>query len=204
MSNSQNIDNNQSTNQSAEASSAHESAAKRPTTVWGKVVDKLMNGKGIFTFLRSSVSSQIASWIDMGSSITLVACGVSKWLATPVGAVLGGIVNCCINYKFTFQAKNCSVKAVALKYIMIWLGSVTLNTVGTSVLATVLDRWHLLETIGFTSVGSYAAARLIVSLLVSWFWNFLLQKNFVYVPSKFDPYAIKVVDFVTFKKQTKS
>jgi hypothetical protein len=64
-------------------------------------------------------------------------------------------------------------------------------------LATILDRWHLLETLGFTNVGSYAAARIIVSLLVSWFWNFLLQKNFVYRASKFDPYAIKLVDALT-------
>ncbi len=166
-------------------------------TLSNTAADKFMHGKGIFTFIRSSISSQVASWIDMGSSIGLVALGASKWIATPVGAVLGGIVNCCINYKFTFRAQGCSVKAVALKYILIWLGSVTLNTVGTSVLATVLDRWHLLETLGFTDVGSFAAARIIVSLLVSWFWNFLLQKNFVYKSTSFDPYAIRFVDLLT-------
>jgi putative flippase GtrA len=166
-------------------------------TLSNKVADKFVHGKGVFTFIRSAVSSQIASWIDMGSSIGMVALGVSSWIATPIGAVLGGIVNCCINYKFTFRAQGCSVKAVAVKYILIWLGSVTLNTVGTSMLASVLDRWHLLEALGFTNVGSFAAARIIVSLLVSWFWNFLLQKNFVYRASKFDPYAIRFVDALT-------
>lgn len=164
-------------------------------SIASKIAGKLMYGGGVFTFIRSSLSSQVASWIDMGSSIGLVAMGVSEWIATPVGAVLGGIVNCCINYKFTFHASDCPVKAVAVKYVLIWLGSVLFNTVGTSLLARVLDNWHILETIGFTTVGSFAAARLIVSLVVSLAWNFLMQKTFVYRQrSKFDPVAIRVVD----------
>lgn len=157
--------------------------------------NKFMYGGGVFTFIRSSMSSQVASWIDMGSSIGLVAMGVSEWLATPVGAVLGGIVNCCINYKFTFHASDCPVKAVAVKYLLIWLGSVLFNTVGTSLLANVLDNWHILETLGFTNVGSFAAARLVVSLVVSLAWNFLMQKHFVYRRrEKFDPCAVSFVD----------
>lgn len=160
-----------------------------------KIGNKFIRGGGFFTFLRASLSSQIASWVDMGSSIGLVALGVSSWFATPTGAVLGGIVNCIINYRFTFRASGCSVKAVAVKYLMVWLGSVLFNTVGTWALALALDSWHLLEVIGFTSVGSYAAARLIVSLIVSLAWNFLMQKHFVYrqKPS-FDPYADRLVD----------
>lgn len=160
-----------------------------------KTGNKLLYGGGFFTFLRSSLSSQIASWIDMGSSIGLVAMGVSQWLATPIGAVLGGIVNCCINYRFTFHASDCPVKAVAVKYLLVWLGSVIFNTVGTALLANILDNWNILESLGFTNVGSFAAARLIVSLVVSLAWNFLMQKHFVYRRREsFDPLAIKCVD----------
>lgn len=151
-----------------------------------KVGKKLLEGGGIFTFLRSIVSSQVASWVDLGTGIILVACGVSAWLATPVGAILGGVINCIINFHFTFRAKGVSVPAVAVKYFMVWTGSLTLNTVGTALLAQLLDGWPILESLGFTNVGSYTAARLIVSLLVSWFWNFLLQKYFVYRPRRFD------------------
>lgn len=167
-------------------------------SIIGKATGKLMYGGGIFTFIRSSMSSQVASWIDMGSSIGLVALGISEWVATPVGAVLGGIVNCCINYKFTFHAGDCPVKAVAVKYVLIWLGSVLFNTVGTKLLANVLDSWHILEAIGFTNVGSFAAARLIVSLVVSLAWNFLMQKSFVYRRrERFDPWAVRFVDALT-------
>lgn len=149
--------------------------------------DMLTSNKFAFTFLRSAVSSQTAGWVDMGTSIGLVAIGVSSWLATPIGALLGGVVNCCINYKFTFRASGCPKVAVAVKYVMIWFGSLVLNTVGTSLLAMIMDRWPVLDTIGFTNLGNYAAARLIVSLAVSWFWNFLMQRNFVYRPvPKFD------------------
>lgn len=161
-----------------------------------KIQKKLVEGRGIFMFMRSIVSSQVASWIDMGSSIGLVALGMSSWAATPIGAILGGIVNCCINYKFTFRAQGCSKRAVAVKYLMVWLGSLILNTVGTSLLAMALDSWHLLEALGFTNVGSYAVARLVVSLLVSWFWNYVLQKNFVYRATSFDPVAIRMFNRV--------
>lgn len=172
--------------------------------IFKKIARKFVYGGGVFTFIRSSLSSQLASWIDMGSSIGLVALGVSQWVATPIGAVLGGIVNCCINYKFTFRAGDCPVKAVAVKYLLIWLGSVILNTVGTSMLAKVLDSWHILDALGFTTVGSFAAARLIVSLVVSLAWNFLMQKHFVYKRrDRFDPVAIQVVDAMigVFKKK---
>lgn len=158
-----------------------------------KLSDKVIRGGGIFMFLRSSMSSQVASWTDLGSSIGLVALGVSKWVATPVGAVLGGIVNCLINYRFTFRAaQECTLRSVAVKYVLIWLGSVLFNTVGTSLLADILDRWHLLERMGFTNVGSFAAARLIVSLVVSLAWNYLMQKNFVYRRSRFDASAERI------------
>ena len=33
-------------------------------------------------------------------------------LSVAIGAIAGGIVNCCINYRFTFHAAGQSVKAV--------------------------------------------------------------------------------------------
>ena len=52
----------------------------------------------------------------------------------------------------------------------------------------------------FRPDGYYAAARLFVSLIVSWFWNFALQRYFVYRDSRFDPYAIAVAERVGLKK----
>lgn len=114
--------------------------------------------------------------------------------------MIGGIVNCCINYRFTFRAEHCAVKAVAVKYFLIWGGSFVLNLGGTTLLDHLLQSITWLQSIGFKPDGIFAAARLSVSLIVSLAWNFLLQKNFVYVPTRFDPYAIRFVDRITFHR----
>ena len=144
------------------------------------------------TFLRSAVSSQASGWVDFIVGFVMFYWIFNQhlqWLATGIGVVAGGIVNCIICYKFTFRAENCSWQAVAVKYAMVWVGNLILNSGGTQLLYIILERWHFLDDLGFTPAGYYAAARLVMSLLVSWFWNFLLQRNFVYRPSRFDPYA---------------
>ena len=135
----------------------------------------------IFTFMRSAVSSQAASWVDLGTSFVLFAwAGFAAATSTAVGAVAGGIINCIINYKFTFHAQGCTWHSVAIKYAMVWLGSLSLNTFGTQEIYNLLNGWEWLGEHGFTTKGCFAAARLFVSLIVSWFWNFLLQRHFVY------------------------
>ena len=57
-----------------------------------------------------------------------------------------------------------------------------------------LDNLTFLQDLGFKPNGYYAAARLSVSLIVSIFWNFLMQKNFVYRHTGFDPHAIRFVN----------
>ena len=187
-----------------------------PKTLGRRIADKFMYGSGIFTFLRASVSSQIASWTDMGVcfvfySWILVAMGVTplrSFLATSIGLVAGGVVNCCINYKFTFRAENCSVKAVALKYLLIWIGNFILNVGGTTLLTHLLNQiqWqdmHLPFGIVIKPDGVFIAARLVVSLIVSLAWNYLMQKNFVYRPTRFDPIAIRIIDTITFRRTTR-
>lgn len=194
-------------NTSEHTTESENTASQAKTDGLGRrVARKFMTGKGIFTFLRSSVSSQIASWIDMGTCFVFyawvfVAMGkdpLRSFLATAIGLVVGGVVNCCINYKFTFRAEHCSMKAVAVKYLLIWGGSFALNLGGTTLLDHLLQHIEWLAQIGVKPDGIFAAARLSVSLVVSLAWNFLLQKNFVYVPTRFDPWAIRLVDSITF------
>lgn len=169
-----------------------------------KLGDKTMHSdKLVFSFLRSIVSSQCASWVDLGIGFVLFAwLGFSPSFATAVGALCGGIVNCIINYKFTFHAQGVAWKAVIIKYALIWLGSLLLNTFGTGAVYYVLCKWEWLESVGFRRDGFYATARLVVSLLVSWFWNFPMQKYFVYSTTRFDKYAISIFNFIKKRKTT--
>lgn len=149
----------------------------------------------VFTFLRSVVSSQAASWVDLGLGFVLFAwVGLAPWLATAIGAVAGGVINCIINYRFTFHAQGVSWKAVVVKYALVWTGSILLNSAGTQGLYSLMRDWTWLERIGFRPDGYYAAARLFVSLMVSWFWNFALQRRFVYRSTSFDPAAERFIN----------
>lgn len=151
------------------------------------------------TFLRSAVSSQASGWVDFITGFVFFYWVFAKhlpWLATGIGVVAGGVVNCVLCYKFTFRAENVPWKAVVVKYALVWIGNLILNAGGTDVLNYLLQKWHILEEIGFKTAGYYATARLVMSLLVSWFWNFVLQRNFVYRPSKFDPYAVRFMNVI--------
>lgn len=169
---------------------------------------KLLSSNSLITtFLRSSISSQLASWTDMLIRFlffTFVFKELDSFyrsnLSVAVGAIIGGVVNCCINYRFTFQATGQNVKAVAVKYFMVWIGSLLLNMYGTTFGAHALSKWEFLHHLGFTENGIFAAATLAVSLIVSLAWNFVLQRNFVYRPNRFDPYAIRFVNLFTGKK----
>ncbi len=176
----------------------------------GKAADKLVHGEGIFTLIRATLTSQLSSWTDMAASFVCYAWiffplgrdPLRSFLATAIGLILGGIVNSVVNYKFTFRSEHCAVKAVAVKFFLIWAGSFLLNLGGTTFLDHLLQGWDAVLRVGWIKPdGIFAFARLSVSLVVSVFWNFLLQKNFVYRPTKFDPYAIRFVDWVTLRKR---
>ena len=155
----------------------------------------------VFTFIRSAGVAQAASWIDLGTGFVLFAFAhFSPWVSTAIGAFVGGVINCILNYRFTFHANSCPWKAVMVKYAIVWIGSLLLNSFGTEFLYVGLTKWRWLETLGFKPDGYFAAARLAVSGIVSLGWNFLLQKSFVYQNRKFDKYAISFVDLLTGKR----
>ena len=178
--------------------------APKKSGLAARMADKFLHGKGIFTFLRSTVSSQLASWIDMGVCFVLYAfvflplgdSPMRSFVSTAIGLVAGGVVNCIVNYRFTFRADNCSIKAVAVKYLLIRAGSFVLNLVGTTLFDQLLQSLEIQKYLSWVKPdGIFAFARLSVSLVVSLAWNFILQKNFVYRPTAFDPYAIGLIDW---------
>lgn len=170
-----------------------------------QIGSKLLNSDQlVFTFIRSASVAQAASWIDLGTGFILFAFAhLSPWVSTAIGAFVGGAINGILNYRFTFHAQDCPWKAVMVKYSLVWIGSLLLNSFGTQFLYYGLMHWPWLETLGFKPDGYFAAARLGVSAIVSLGWNFMLQKTFVYRPSAFDSYAISFIDLFRLKKNRK-
>ena len=72
---------------------------------------------GIFMFLRAQLSAQMATIADFLVTILLVRLfDVYYVYATLAGAIYGGIVNCVINYKWTFKSKGKKTH-VAVKFM---------------------------------------------------------------------------------------
>ena len=91
---------------------------------WIKKSTRAFSEKGgIFMFIRAQFSSQIASATDFLVTILLVKLfGIYYVYATFTGSVCGGIVNCIINYKWTFKSKECKKRHVMVKYLTEYLG----------------------------------------------------------------------------------
>lgn len=158
----------------------------------------LVHSNGFFyTLLRSGVAAQTSGWLDFGVSFVMFTwCGLEPVYAAAIGAVAGGIANCLINYRFTFRDKECPWKAVVIKFLLVWLGSLALNSFGTEGLYWTLRRWNWLEYIGFKPSGYFTAARLFTALVVSFAWNFVLQRYFVYRSTRFDRMAVKLANLL--------
>ncbi len=132
-------------------------------------------------------TSQMSAWVDFVTSFVVFAwIGLSGGEAAAAGAIAGGVVNCTLNYKWTFRGSDCSVTNVMIKYFMVWSGSLLLNAYGTEYLADFFFDSSLMGVWGFSRKLRFTIARLTVSFLVSVFWNLLLQRTFVYRPVKFD------------------
>lgn len=149
----------------------------------------------LVTFIRSSISAQVCAWIDFIVSFVMFAwIGFKPIYATAIGALSGGIANCLVNYKFTYRSIDCPMKAVIVKFAIVWFGSMLLNSFGTEGCYWLLSRWHFLESIGFKPDGYFTVSRILVSAILCVVWNFQLQRIFVYRRVPFDKYAIKFAD----------
>jgi putative flippase GtrA len=161
---------------------------------WIKKIVRAISGKGgIFMFLRAQLSSQLSSITDFLVTILLAKLfGLYYVYATFTGSVCGGITNCIVNYRWTFKAIGIKKRYVALKYVMVWCGSIILNTSGTYLMTELLKKitW-LSEVSGHLFDDIFIVSKVVVSLLVGFLWNYNMQRIFVYKDSNFKKYFKK-------------
>lgn len=119
-------------------------------------------------FGKAQCSAWVASAVDFGIMLILTSI-VDVWYgySTFIGAVCGGLTNCGINYRWVFHTFGMKKKYVALRYTFVWVGSIVLNTAGT---------WQLTELSG----ANYMISKTIVAAFVAVFWNYHLQRTFVF------------------------
>ncbi|GHV71678.1 CDP-alcohol phosphatidyltransferase [Bacteroidia bacterium] len=147
-----------------------------------KTINNIVGKGGIFMFLRAQLSSQLASLSDFLITIVLAKVfGIYYVYATFSGSVCGGITNCIVNYRWTFKAMGIKKRYVAVKYLMVWVGSIFLNTSGTYMMTELLRKitW-LTELFGHMFDDIFIVSKIIVSLIVGFAWNYNMQRIFVY------------------------
>ena len=141
-------------------------------------------------FLRAQFSSQISSITDF--SITIILAKVFNLYyvyATFLGSVGGGIVNCIINYKWTFKAQGSKKRYVAIKYLTVWTGSIFFNTSGTYLVTELLGKFiWLRDLLGHMFDDVFIVSKVFVSLIVGFVWNYNMQRLFVYQDRDFKKY----------------
>jgi putative flippase GtrA len=161
---------------------------------WLKKSAAFINRRGgFFIFLRAQFSSQLSSIFDFLTTILIVRCiDVYYVYASFFGSVCGGIFNCIVNYQWTFRANDCKIKYVIMKYTFVWVGSILLNTYGTYALTESLRSipW-VRNTLSYYFADFFLVPKIIISLLVGFFWNYQLQRIFVYRNTDFRRLANK-------------
>ena len=135
-----------------------------------------------WVFIKAQLSAQVASLVDLLTTIFLVKFfSVFYLYATFTGSVVGGIVNCAINYQWVFHAEDCKKTHVAVKYLFVWGGSIMLNTWGTFALTEWLTGMNWVNgLLGYYVDNVFILSKIIVAVLVAFFWNYYLQRAFVY------------------------
>lgn len=147
----------------------------------------------MFTFMRSAVASLSSAVADIGTRVLFFSIVLSALpefcrssIAVAAGAVVGGVVNCTVNYKFTFHADGQNKVGVAFKFVLCWLGNLLLNMYGTALLMMPIGRWGLLKESGISDNLIFAGVTFGVAIVVSVCWNFTVQRYFVYRTTRFD------------------
>lgn len=122
----------------------------------------------VITFGKAQISAWIASFVDFAVTIIL-AQFAELWYgySTFIGALMGGITNCIINYKWVFHPDSINKRHVAARYMIVWAGSILLNTFGTL---------SLTEATGVSFIIVKAAVAIAVAVL----WNYQMQRLFVF------------------------
>lgn len=119
-------------------------------------------------FLKAQASSLIASAIDFVLTIFFVeVVHLKEVLAAALGTISGGVVNFTLGRNWVFKSGTKSVQVQVFRYLMVWIGNLILNIAGMTLMI------HYVH-------ANYIFSKILVSLLIGFFYNYLFQKKYVF------------------------
>jgi putative flippase GtrA len=120
------------------------------------------------TFTKAQIASVLATLVDFLVTFLLVqGAGVWYLAAGAIGTITGGITHFLISRNWVFQAQEAKWHAQARRYLLVWVGNLLLNV---SVLFLLTH---------YTGMN-YLMAKIVVSVGLAVFYNYVLQKRFVF------------------------
>ena len=122
----------------------------------------------MLTFLKAQTSSLIASAADFLVTVLLVELTSTRIiLASVEGTISGGIINFIVNRSWVFGEGEKKTQVQIFRYALVWAGNLVLNASGMYLVT------H------YTSLN-YIISKIVISILVGVFYNYFLQKRFVF------------------------
>jgi putative flippase GtrA len=120
------------------------------------------------TFLKAQTSSIISTLADFLFTLFFTEI-IGMWylVSSSIGTIIGGCVNFSLGRNWVFNAKRSNRITQAKKYIMVWTGSLILNSSGVYLLTDTF-RIH------------YIISKSVITVLVGVFFNFYFQRSFVF------------------------
>ncbi len=120
------------------------------------------------SFLRYNTVATIATGIDFGVFILLNDL-LDFWyvLSTFLSATTGGITAFILNRSWVFNSNDRQLNTQILKYLLVWGGSIFLNTFGL---------YLLVESSNISKIVS----KVIVTIFIGITYNFLMSRFFIF------------------------
>ena len=119
-------------------------------------------------FLKAQLSSFIGAMFDYALMIILTELvGIYYVISTAAGAIFGALINFSVNRHWTFKALQKKASEQLPKFVLVVVGSILLKTYGT---------YFITEVFRF----DYKISRITIDILVGIFFNFFLQKKWVF------------------------
>jgi putative flippase GtrA len=127
-----------------------------------------MNKKSFLTFVKAQLSSFISTITDFSITWVLTSL-IGFWyvLSSFTGTAIGGITNFMINRQWVFKTAAPKKSTQIFKYLVVWSGGITLNTLGVYFLTDILKFYYLIS-------------KVLVSVFVGVFFNYHFQNSFVF------------------------
>ncbi|QCR21594.1 GtrA family protein [Pontibacter sp. SGAir0037] len=122
----------------------------------------------MFTFLKAQTASLVASAVDFLVTIIAVELlGFWYVAGTVTGTVTGGVTHFTLSRNWVFNSSDKSIPTQVIKYVMVWAGSLLLNAAGV---------YAITHYVGI----NYIFSKIFVSLMVGFFYNYIIQKRYVF------------------------